>query len=88
MKKPVAYVTDHAVLRHLERVQGIDIEAVRRELGLKVDAAIEAGAAATVSEGIRYVLVEDRLVSCIPVKSIPQRDGRKRRRRPRLDDDE
>jgi hypothetical protein len=88
VKKPVAYVTDHAVLRHLERVQGIDIEAVRRELGLKVDAAIEAGAAATVSEGIRYVLVEDRLVSCIPVKSIPQRDGRKRRRRIREEDEE
>jgi hypothetical protein len=88
VKKPIAYVTDHAVLRHLERVQGIDIESVRRELGLKVDAAIEAGAAATVADGIRYVLVEDRLVSCIPVKSIPQRNGRKRRRRIREEDEE
>lgn len=86
MKKPVAYVTDHAVLRHLERVEGIDIEAVRLELGHKVDAAIEAGAVATVSNGIRYVLVEDRLVSCTPVKSVPLRDGRKRRRRSRTED--
>ncbi len=88
MKKPVAHVTDHAVLRHLERVQGIDVEAVRRELGHKVDAAVEAGARATVVEGIRYVLVEDRLISCVPVKSIPLRDGRKRRRRLREEDED
>lgn len=80
MKKPLAYVTDHALLRHLERVQGIDVEAIRLELGHLVDKAIEAGAKATVSEGMRYVLIEDRLVSCVPVKSIPLR-GRARRRR-------
>lgn len=80
MKKPLAYVTDHALLRHLERVKGIDVEAVRTELGHKVDAAIEAGARATIAEGIRYVLVEDRLISCVPVKSKPLR-GRAIRRR-------
>lgn len=87
MKKPVAHVTDHATLRYLERVKGIDVEAARRELGQKVDAALEAGAAATISDGIRYVLVEDRLVSCTPVKSTPQR-GRSNRRRPRREEDE
>lgn len=87
MKKPIAHVTDHAVLRHLERVQGIDVEAVRRELGFKVDAAMEAGAVATVSDGIRYVLVEGKLVSCVQVKSVPQR-GRSNRRRARREDDE
>lgn len=88
MKKSAVVVTDHAVLRHLERVHGIDVEAVRLELGQKVDAAVEAGAAATVSNGIRYVLVGENLVSCVPVKSIPLRHGRKRRRRVREDDAE
>jgi hypothetical protein len=87
LKKPLAHVTDHAVLRHLERVHGVDVEGVRRDLGFKVDAAIEAGAVATVSDGIRYVLVEDRLVSCVPVKSNPPR-GRANRRRARLDEEE
>lgn len=87
MKKPLVHVTDHAVLRHLERVRGIDVEAVRRELGFKVDAAMEAGAVATISDGIRYVLVEDKLVSCVQVKSVPQR-GRSNRRRTRREDDE
>lgn len=86
MKKPLAYVTDHALLRHLERVQGIDVEAIRLELGHLVDRAIEAGAKATVSEGMRYVLIEDRLVSCVPVKSIPLRGRARRRRRDREDE--
>jgi hypothetical protein len=87
VKKPIAHVTDHAVLRHLERVHGVDIEAIRIELGHKVDAAIEAGAVATVSDGIRYVLVEDRLVSCVEVKSTPLR-GRANRRRTRPDEED
>lgn len=28
----MAYVSDHAVLRYLERVKGVDIEAIRAEL--------------------------------------------------------
>jgi hypothetical protein len=87
MKKPLAHVTDHAVLRHLERVLGVDVEAIRRELGHKVDAAVEAGAVATVSEGIRYILIEDRLVSCVPVKSTPVRGRAMRRRRVRDEED-
>lgn len=87
MKKPVALVTDHAVLRYLERVKGVDVEAARMDLGHKVDAAIRAGAVATVSDGIRYVLVEDRLISCIPVKSTPPH-GRANRRRKREEDEE
>lgn len=80
MKKPRAHVTDHAVLRHLERVQRIDVEQVRLELGHIVDAAVKAGAKATVADGIRYILIEDRLISCVPVKSRPLR-GRSRRGR-------
>ena len=86
MKKSIAHVTDHAVLRHLERTHGIDVEAIRVELGHKVDAAIQAGAVASIAEGIRYVLVENRLVSCVPVKSLPQR-GRSNRRRARPEED-
>lgn len=87
MKNPLAYVTDHAVLRYLERVYGVDVEAFRRELGYKVDAALEAGANATIADGIRYVLVEDRLVSCVPVKSAPTH-GRANRRRKRAEEEE
>lgn len=81
MKKPIAIVTDHAVLRYLERVQGVDVESARLELGFMVDDAVRQGALATVADGIRYVLVDGRLVTCVAVKSVSLRNGRRRRSR-------
>ena len=82
MKKPLAHVTDHAVLRYLERVKGLDIDAIRLELGHVVDRAIELGAGAAVVDGVKYVLNEKTVVTCTEVKSIPLR-GRANRRRER-----
>lgn len=39
----ILHITDHAVLRYLERVHGVDIGAVRERIGAAVDTA--AGAA-------------------------------------------
>lgn len=85
MKKPLAHVTDHAVLRYLERVKGIDINAVRNELGHVVDTAVKMGAGAAVVDGIKYVLNERTIVTAALVKTVPER-GRSVRRRPRKDD--
>ena len=87
MKKPLAHVTDHAVLRYLQRVKGIDIEGARLELGHVVDKAVEAGAGAAVIDGIRYVLDEITVITCTPVKMVPLR-GRSMRRRARAEDTE
>lgn len=52
------HVSDHAVLRYLERRHGIDTEAVRRHLhGLALNAA-ELGAVAVRAEGVRIFLRE------------------------------
>lgn len=82
MKKPVAHVTDHAVLRYLERAKGIDIAAIRDELGHVVDKAIEMGAGAAVVDGVKYVLNDRTIVTCNEVKQVPLR-GRAMRRRER-----
>ena len=82
MKKPLAHVTDHAVLRYLERVKGIDIEAVRLELGHVVDRAVEKGAKGAIIDGIRYVLDGPTIITCTFVKEVPLR-GRSNRRRAR-----
>lgn len=51
-------VTDHAVLRYLERQHGLDIEAVRRHVaGLAIDAAV-LGAVGVAVENVRLVLSE------------------------------
>jgi hypothetical protein len=40
----MAYVSDHAVLRYLERVKGIDVEAVRAEIArAPIDTAAAIG---------------------------------------------
>lgn len=82
MKKPVAHVTDHAVLRYLERAKGIDIEAVRAELGHAVDKAIEMGAGAAIVDGVKYVL-RDRCVVTVALAQEPPLRGRAMRRRNR-----
>lgn len=53
------HVSDHAVLRYLERRHGVDVEAVRRHLaGLAVNAA-ELGAVAVRVEAVRLFLREE-----------------------------
>lgn len=50
------HVSDHAVLRYLERRHGLDIEAVRSHLaGLAINAA-ELGAVAVQAEAVRLFL--------------------------------
>lgn len=57
-KRPIT-VTDHAVLRYLERVGGFEIEALRREIARRISEAAPEGASAIVIEGHRFILRED-----------------------------
>lgn len=59
MKKPRVRVTDHAMIRFLERVGGVDVEALRLALAQSLEEAARLKAAAAVIEGFRYVLRED-----------------------------
>lgn len=49
-------VTDHCVLRYLERVEGLDVEGLRLAIAAIVAPAIDAGAKGAVQDGWRYVL--------------------------------
>ncbi len=59
MKKPIARVSDHAVLRYLQRVLEVPVEAIRDDLGRKLDDAVRAGASSVVIDGFRFVLDQD-----------------------------
>ncbi len=63
MKKPAVHVTDHAVIRYLERVMGYDIEGLRQQLGREVAPAVELGACGLVSNGFRFVIIDGTLVT-------------------------
>lgn len=62
-KKP--RVSDHAVLRFLERAQGFDVDAIRAQmLTPTVVSAINAGACAVQVGGIR-MMVKDKTITTV-----------------------
>lgn len=75
MKRPAIHITDHAVLRYIERVKGIDVAAIRREIAKTVAVAEEHETCLHVtSNGFRYVLTDGTLVT---VKRLDVRKYRK-----------
>lgn len=68
MTNPV-HVTDHAVLRWLQRVEGVDVDAIRRRIHKSALIGAEHGAANVVKDGVRFVLVyhpaETRVVTTV-----------------------
>jgi len=65
VKKPLHPVTDHAVIRYLERVQGVDIEAIRREIGRIADRGIAAGASGVIIGGFTYRIAGGCVVTVV-----------------------
>ncbi len=56
-------VTDHALVRYLERVVGIDLTGYRREIETATAHAIEVGASGLIHDGFRYVIAEGRVIT-------------------------
>ncbi|KNY13625.1 hypothetical protein AKG11_28235 [Shinella sp. SUS2] len=52
------HVTDHAVLRYLERAHGLDVEAVRRHIASRCATGAELRAATVVIERVKFVLAQ------------------------------
>ena len=74
-------VTDHAVLRYLERRHGVDIEAIRQHLaGIALNAA-QLGAVAVRAENVRLFLRDNEIVagrtrvSVVTVGTVDMRRG-------------
>lgn len=64
----VTYISDHAVLRYLERVKGVDIEAIRAEMmSPAVDTAARIGCdTVRMGNGARLKLVGDVVQTVLP----------------------
>lgn len=57
MKKPPPYgVTDHALVRYLERVMGVDVASIRRGIARRAANGIEQQAIGVKRHGTRFVL--------------------------------
>ena len=56
MKAPTVRVSDHAVLRYLERVGGFEIEKLRQAMAARVALSATLGAHTVLIDGHRFVL--------------------------------
>jgi len=63
MKQPKIRVSDHAKLRYLERVKGVDIAGLTLELEQKVQRAHSLGASGVVVDGVEFIMTRDTLVT-------------------------
>lgn len=61
----IAVVTDHAVLRFLERRHGLDVEAVRNEIQNICTTGVRFGAAKVIAHGMKFVIHGEDVVTCI-----------------------
>lgn len=71
----VPIVTDRAVLRFVERFHGIDVETMRQMIQSRCVDGVRYGASAVISDGAKFILRGDTVVSCYP-KHWPSRDYR------------
>lgn len=70
-------VTDHAVLRYLERLGGFNIDGLRNDIRARLQAAADAGAGAVVIDGHSFLIDhggEDgpAVVTVLPVTKSPR----------------
>ena len=79
------HITNHALLRYLERFVGIDVEAHRRDMERAVEKGVELGACGVVTGGIRYRLEGADVVTCLHASVPDVRTGRARGRRGEVD---
>lgn len=61
-------VTDHAVLRYLQRVGGVDVERVRRHIWNQCRGAVSNGQSAQTVGGITYKIDGGHIVTVLAEK--------------------
>lgn len=81
MKKPLYPVSDHAVLCYMERVMGVDVEAIRREIGHKAVRALEhPGCSGVVVSGLSLKISDGCITTVLHAHQADKRFRRARRR--------
>lgn len=64
-KEPVR-VTDHAVIRYLERAMGLNIEIVRDHIASLCAGSAAYGATALRAEGVKFEIVNGAVTTVVP----------------------
>ncbi len=78
LRRPVR-VCDHALLRFIERVGGLDTEALRASLEASLNRSVAAAASidcqeiAVIADGNKYIIVKGVVVTVLDGKMHPKR---------------
>lgn len=65
-------VSDQAVLRYMQRVYGVDVEALRRHIGRRAATAAELGAIAVQVDGVKLLLRGSAVIATLPRQARPR----------------
>lgn len=64
MKKKHAYITDHALMRYMQRVHNVDVEAYREEMhSPELETAVKSGARRVQIDGFSFKCKEGKIVT-------------------------
>ena len=66
---PTDFITDHALVRYLERVHGVDVEQARQRIAEDTKHAVETGAAALKKDGLRYIFKGGKVITVLLSKN-------------------
>lgn len=77
MKKPALHVTDHAIVRYLERVGGFNIEGLRNDIARRCDVAHQLGATSAIIDGHAFLIVDAKVITVIAVQDSCGRQPRR-----------
>jgi hypothetical protein len=71
-------VTDHAVLRYMERAMNLNIEVVREHIAAICAGPVACGASAVRSEGVKFEIVGCTITTVVPDSDLPAATTRER----------
>lgn len=81
-------ISDHALLRYIERILGVDVDAMRSEImSDAVKSALRAGASGVTVNGVKMVAKDGVIVTVLSEDMRPKRQTLKRWHREQIDAD-
>ena len=73
MKKPRLSVSDHAIVRYLERVGGFDIAGLRAQIARRCEAGHSVGASSVIIDGFAFLIGEGQVITVVDAASMRKR---------------
>jgi hypothetical protein len=81
MKREPVRVSDHAVLRYLERSMGLNLDLVREHIASVCDGPAAVGAVCVRSEGLRFEIQNNAVTTVVLDHQRPSKISRERNQR-------